>query len=918
MEAPDYYPEVDPFEDMDVDNLFDEPVMPQNEKQIVPKPPTYEESLKDLLEGNKEIYVDPQYFPEYEDELPPEYDEDEIDYALDADDEVSEILEDVGIDDYDVVQMKLDQPEMTPKKTKNYLNKILEKAKYKRRQLKGFKANVTKEYNRGTISEAERQIKNKRISNARVALNDYINHYESKAKTIKGSGIRKNQKGGNVIFFNDVKQLLKKLELIIGSINAGNTSVKMRNMGVAILDTLLKRTSEYLQRYELVRFQLDDVIRVPANGQHQLKNGYKFTINDRSSFYDWYNAYFEVQFQVQMLADGATTGANRITVINGAHSLIDHMMIKSAGKIVYDTDNLHKVTFVKNLLEYSDDFSRSVAKNSLWYLDTDHRIANANQNAGFEARRLLTTGLNDVNVVIPLNRYSFFEELEGRMLLPMQLQFNIQLQNDAELLKKADDVADGRVVLNRFLLWVPKLTPKDSLYDKFVSFFLVKNTWTYMREMYEVSAPTNSSGFFQISSSIDNVKAIFVYLQRAKSNNADENPYEFDTFNINLDRGNGSYLTTCRLEYGNGVFYPETEYDSESKVRIFNDLMSYGMRKNDYNSGTQLNLANYNSLYPIIFFDLSYQAERVTRDPKQLIFRYKLNANSAEDSPFNVHAIVLYDETIVIDKNTESMNSKKVKAKNGRLMEKSNCYICGKKKSKFVKSQSGGALARYKGPSTTDKIAYVASNFVTPSPSFASMARLLAGQALKGVKDNVDYYRKGKGIDIHKAILKVAPKKGFVLPGHRYTGPGNPLEKQVKWDQKTGKILEIYEKPTGKTDAVSMQHDVDYSVCANKSSKDQVKCKNEADRKMVKSLDAIPWKDRQWGHALARNIIADLNNEDIQGSFYEPELLKAKQDVFRIDKVIRRDYKKKQALVKWKGYSDDFNSWIPIKDLKDI
>ena len=45
----------------------------------------------------------------------------------------------------------------------------------------------------------------------------------------------------------------------------------------------------------------------------------------------------------------------------------------------------------------------------------------------------------------------------------------------------------------------------------------------------------------------------------------------------------------------------------------------------------------------------------------------------------------------------------------------------------------------------------------------------------------------------------------------------------------------------------------------------------------------------------------DLNNDEIQGRqgiFYEPELLKAKQDIFRIDKVIRRDYKKKQALVK--------------------
>ena len=114
----------------------------------------------------------------------------------------------------------------------------------------------------------------------------------------------------------------------------------------------------------------------------------------------------------------------------------------------------------------------------------------------------------------------------------------------------------------------------------------------------------------------------------------------------------------------------------------------------------------------------------------------------------------------------------------------------------------------------------------------------------------------GGTIDIHKAILKVAPKKGFVMPGHRYTGPGNPLEQQLRYDPNTGQILEIYQQPTGKTDAVSMQHDVDYSVCANKPKSNQVKCKNDADRKMVKALDAIPWKERQWGHTVARNAIA--------------------------------------------------------------
>ena len=190
-----------------------------------------------------------------------------------------------------------------------------------------------------------------------------------------------------------------------------------------------------------MRYQLDDVIRAPANNQHQIKNGYRFTINDRSSFYDSYNAYFEVQLQLQKLAKGAGyAAADRITVINGAHSLIKHLMIKSARKIVYDTDNLHNVTFVKTLLEYSDDYRRPVAKNSLWYLDTDNTTANT--NTGFEARRLLTQannnngggGAKDVNIIVPLNRYSLFEELGDKILVSMQLQFNIELNNDDELI----------------------------------------------------------------------------------------------------------------------------------------------------------------------------------------------------------------------------------------------------------------------------------------------------------------------------------------------------------------------------------------------------------------------------------------------------------------------------------------------------
>ena len=61
--------------------------------------------------------------------------------------------------------------------------------------------------------------------------------------------------------------------------------------------------------------------------------------------------------------------------------------------------------------------------------------------------------------------------------------------------------------------------------------------------------------------------------------------------------------------------------------------------------------------------------------------------------------------------------------------------------------------------------------------------------------------------------------------------------------------------------------------------------------------------------------IVDLMSESVKGSFYEQELQKAKQQTFRIEKVIRRDNKKKIALVKWSGYPDKFNSWVSFKDL---
>ena len=56
------------------------------------------------------------------------------------------------------------------------------------------------------------------------------------------------------------------------------------------------------------------------------------------------------------------------------------MTVKSAGKTVYKADDVHKVIFIKNLLDFSEDYARSVMKSQFWFLcsNASHVTAAAN------------------------------------------------------------------------------------------------------------------------------------------------------------------------------------------------------------------------------------------------------------------------------------------------------------------------------------------------------------------------------------------------------------------------------------------------------------------------------------------------------------------------------------------------------------
>lgn len=407
------------------------------------------------------------------------------------------------------------------------------------------------------------------------------------------------------------------------------------------------RSPSFLEKTTFARFSLDTPLTFPGNNQRQAKTGYKFTVNDRNNWYDWYNAYLRANYRIEQVDDGTGLAqGDRAAPINGSFSLINKLTVKSGGKPLYNLDNAHKCIFVKDLLDFSDDYSKSVAKTQFWYLDTS--LTTTNTNAGFNARQLQSQGLATIETIIPLNRYAFFEELEDKILPPLPLELELALQNDEEMIHQAAALGDAqRVVVRTLELWVPMLrfSPEGQL--KMNENFLKPHKWTYLKETVMPSTSrTDASAVWQISPGVKNAKHVFIYFQQTQRNeSAAHSPYFFDTFNI--DRDNSAKLATCRLQYGPSEFYPELDYDESFKLRILEDALNYSYRKNDYNTGVQLNVANYSNLFPIIYFDLRENKTNVTNDPKQLVFHYRLSETA--DVNYKVYAIILNEEEIVID-----------------------------------------------------------------------------------------------------------------------------------------------------------------------------------------------------------------------------------------------------------------------------
>ena len=201
-------------------------------------------------------------------------------------------------------------------------------------------------------------------------------------------------------------------------------------------------------------------------------------------------------------------------------------------------------------------------------------------------------------------------------------------------------------------------------------------------------------------------------------------------------------------------------------------------------------------------------------------------------------------------------------------------------------------------------------------------------------------------IDIHKVITGNPITKNLLKPWgsnkektifNKYTGPGNPVEKQVNFHPYTGQIYKINDAPSSNNDRCSMFHDIKYTVAENigRDSKDIKSKKLEADKEWLNCFKPrSPWDIAAYTAIKGKKTLGlgvENDNKILSDELHKPKrknYIRRKIIVNHIDEIFAADLVEMQKFSKInKGYRylltciDIFSKYafvIPLKDKKGI
>ena len=412
-------------------------------------------------------------------------------------------------------------------------------------------------------------------------------------------------------------------------------------------------TSDAIKSYEYNEYQ-------PTSGSNlNIPGNITIYIENQDEYYHPRRSYLLVEGDLLKAGVGGRYAANDVVALasNGVMHLFSNIKYELAGQEIESVNNPGVAGVLMGTSKFSYDYGSGAGMIQCWSPQTTDAVLS---ERGFTRRQEYI-----INKSVPIGSFSFAVELENmfgfcedydKVVYGMRHKLTLVRKNDDDAIQRVAAPGAGKVVLSKVAWLMPRVHPNDeakfSLYRK-IDEKIDLNAGFRMRQCSSAEIPPNSSTFdwrLGVRTSPEKPRHLLIAFQKDRSGKQDKNPSQFD----HLNATEVSVILNDTKYPARDVIADFAKHKFIEYYKMFTEFTRdyYGL--DPLTVGTFVDPVTYKEEFPIFYFDVSRQSERITQSVVDIKVKMRFSANVGAD--VIAHALLISDRRLKFKSDGRKLN----------------------------------------------------------------------------------------------------------------------------------------------------------------------------------------------------------------------------------------------------------------------
>ena len=386
----------------------------------------------------------------------------------------------------------------------------------------------------------------------------------------------------------------------------------------------------------------------------------RIDIENQDEFFYPHDSWLEIEGRLLKNNNNPYGDDDQITITNnGIMYLFSNIKYILGGNEIESLGHCGHATTMLGMARYSNSFNNGPGLSQGWCPDTSTG-ADAN-NTGFTKRRRYFVTSPDQNgyfsIPIHLDHILGFTEDYNRVIYGMRHTFQMTRRaNDADAIFRGRGVDAGKIVLSKITWWMPRVAPSEpevyKLYKQIGDNKLLIDCAFRMRQCASIDIPAVMSYTWNLGvrTAPEKPRYIIIGFQSGKADNQEANAALFDHCNV----------TNMKVRL-NSTEYPSSDFNANfarnNYAGFYMNMVNfvrqyYGVDR--MVSSTSVDALDYKNLFPLYFFDVTKQSERLNQGVVDISVQMNFSANAAANT--KAYALLISDRYIKFQSDGRKMS----------------------------------------------------------------------------------------------------------------------------------------------------------------------------------------------------------------------------------------------------------------------